>query len=563
VLRPLDEAGVCALVPELRRQAVSSVAVGFLHSYVNPTHEQRVREILLASLPHLHVTLSSEVCPEIREYERLSTTCANAYVQPLMARYLDRLREQLEALGLRCPMFMMSSGGGLMPLDAAVRFPVRLMESGPAGGAILACQVAAERGLDKVMSFDMGGTTAKVCLIEQCRPQTARSFEVDRADRFLKGSGLPLRIPVIEMIEIGAGGGSIAGIDELQQIVVGPHSAGADPGPACYPDGGEHATVTDADLVLGRIDPNHFANGQMALEPARAEHAIDRAVAGPLSLTPCQAAYGICEMVEERMANAARVHAIERGKVIGEHTIVAFGGAAPLHAARLAEKLAITRIVVPTSAGVGSAVGFLRAPVAFEVVTSHYMRLQALDAAMASRLLRDLAEEARAVVRAGAPDQPLVERRSAFMRYVGQGHEILVPLPPRDLEPGDAEQVQAAFDVEYRRLYARVIPDAEVEILSWVVHVGTSVETPAVLPRAGEPHEALSAQIRRVYDPATDAEVDVPVYRREELAPGAALGGPALIVEEETAIFVAPAFDAHVDGGGDVVLERRETGRER
>ncbi len=559
VLLPLDEEAVKALAPQLEQHGVTSVVVGFLHSYADPVHEERVRDLLHAVMADLYITISAEVCPEIREYERLSTACANAYVQPVMSRYLSSLREELASRGFDCPLFMMTSGGGLMTLDAAIRFPIRLMESGPAGGAILASHIAAECRLENVVSFDMGGTTAKICLIENFEPQTARSFEVDRAARFLKGSGLPLRVPVIEMIEIGAGGGSIARVDEMRQITVGPDSAGADPGPACYGNGGDDATVTDADLLLGRIDTERFAGGKLRLEPARADDAIDQAIAAPLEVSGSLAAYGISEIVDERMANAARVHAIERGKDVSDHALIAFGGAAPLHASRLAEKLGIDRIVVPTNAGVGSAMGLLRAPVAYDVVHSHYMRLKDFDPTVINGVLRGLSEDAQSVVRAGAPRESLIERRTAFMRYVGQGHEIVVPLPEGDLQPADATVLQDAFDNEYRQFFARVIPDADIEILSWVVAVSTGIERPPTLSEVGSDGDATESEFRRMYDAAHDAMIDVPVYWRKALTPGTSVKGPSVITEDETATYVSAAFDAHINAGGYIVLERRQT----
>jgi len=331
VLTPLDEAAVRAVVPQLLAAGAESVAVGYMHAYANPAHELRTREIIEEMAPGLSVSLSSEVCPEIREYERFSTTSANAYVRPLMSSYLGRLRDALSAMGIACPVLMMTSGGGLTALETARRFPIRLVESGPAGGAILASQIAVELGLDKVISFDMGGTTAKICLIENGEAGKAREFEVDRQARFMKGSGLPLRIPVIEMVEIGAGGGSIARVDSMNQITTGPDSAGADPGPAAYDRGGANATISDADIHLGRIDPGLFAGGRVKLAPEKSGAAIDRNVAGPLNISTHMAAFGITEMVDETMSNAARVHAVEQGYEASDHTLVAFGGAAPLH----------------------------------------------------------------------------------------------------------------------------------------------------------------------------------------------------------------------------------------
>ncbi|WP_374450398.1 hydantoinase/oxoprolinase family protein, partial [Stella sp.] len=466
---PLDPAAVEALVPAIAAAGVESIAVALMHSYAEPAHEAAIRDILARRLPGLPVTLSSEVCPEIREYERTSTAIANAYVQPLMAGYLARLEQALKDGGFRGSVYLMTSGGGLTTIATARRFPIRLVESGPAGGAILASHIAAAAGEEKVLSYDMGGTTAKICLIEKYRPASARSFEVDRAARFLKGSGLPLRIPVIEMVEIGAGGGSIARVDALKRITVGPDSAGSEPGPACYGRGGRMPTVTDADLVLGKIDPARFAGGKIPLYPDRSAAALEAEVGEALGLGPEMAALGVAEIVDENMANAARVHAVERGEAADAHTLVAFGGAAPLHAARLAEKLGIDRVIVPVNAGVGSAVGFLLAPIAYEVVRSRYMRLDAFDAGLANQLLDAMTAEADAVVAAGAAGRPLTRTRYAFMRYVGQGHEIVVPLPDRPLVESDRTALQAAYDAEYRTLFARVVPTAAVEVLSWGV----------------------------------------------------------------------------------------------
>src|SRR5215472_13491346 len=404
VLVPLDESAVKALAPKLKARSIESIAIGYMHAYLDSKHERRTRDILSELLPGVSITLSSEVSPEIREYERWSTAVANAYVQPVMARYLGRLDDALRAKGVACPLFLITSGGGLAALETARHFPIRLVESGPAGGAILAAALARQCGLDKVLSFDMGGTTAKICLIDNGEPQHSRTFEVARQYRFLKGSGLPLRIPVIEMVEIGAGGGSIASVDPLARINVGPESAGAEPGPASYGRGGAEPTVTDADVVLGRIDPDYFAGGSIKLDAARAVTAIDKAIGQPLGLRRLEAAFAISEVVEENMANAARVHAVERGKDLEARTLIAFGGAAPLHAARLADKLGIRRVLIPCGAGVGSAFGFLQAPVAYEVARSRYVRLDdTFDTSLVNALFAEMRAEAEAVVAVGAP----------------------------------------------------------------------------------------------------------------------------------------------------------------
>ena len=558
VLKPLDEAAVETAAGELARLGVESVGIGFLHSYANPAHERRAREIIAAALPGVSITLSSEACPEVREYERFCTTVANAYVQPLMASYLGRLRTRLEARGLACPVLLMTSGGGLASLDAAIRFPIRLVESGPAGGAILATRVAAEMELDKVISFDMGGTTAKICLIGGYTPQTAREFEVDREARFTKGSGIPLRIPVIEMVEIGAGGGSIARVDALGRIAVGPDSAGADPGPAAYGRGGTAPTVTDADIALGRIDPRRFAGGKIALDVEAARRAIATGVAAPLELDARMAAFGIAEMVDETMSNATRVHAVEQGKVAADHAVIAFGGAAPLHAGRLADKLGVDTIVVPTEAGVGSAVGFLRAPVAYEVVRSRNMRLRDFDHDAANALIGEMHTEALAVVRSGAPAARLEEIRGAYMRYVGQGHEIFVAFPVRALGPGDREVVQRAFDAEYARLYRRTIPEAEVEVLTWALTLSTAADHPVPVADVAPRPAPVPLDHLPVPDLDTGEEHEVPLYRRADLMPGARFDGPAIVAEDETSTFVTRRFTARVAANRYLVVERRK-----
>jgi N-methylhydantoinase A len=560
VLLPLDEAALQALIPALVEEAVESIAVCFLHSYVNAAHEQWAREIIGAALPEVAITLSADVCPEIREYERMSTACANAYVQPMMAGYVRRLADGLAALGMTCPLLLMMSSGGVTTVQTAIAHPIRLVESGPAGGAILAQHIAAENALDKVLSFDMGGTTAKITLIDGGQPQLSRSFEVARMYRFLKGSGLPIRIPVIDMVEIGAGGGSIASLDDLQRIQVGPRSAGSEPGPACYGRGGTAPTVTDADVVMGRIDPARFAGGKVRLEPERATSVIDAAIARPLGLNTTVAAAGIDEIVNENMANAARVHAIENGKETSDRTLVAFGGAAPLHAARLAEKLGITRVIIPHGAGVGSAVGFLRAPISYEVVRTRYMDLRQFDAALVNDIFAEMRAEAAGVVRLGAPTAPLVETRTAFMRYRGQGHEITVQLPVREYEASDVAAFQAWFDDAYRDLFARIIPNLNVEVLTWTLSLSTDVAMPSAVALPKERSRPEPQTARRVFEAARGEYLTMPVYARASLPPGATIAGPAIVVEDETSTVVSRGFNAMMNALGQIVMTREEGG---
>jgi N-methylhydantoinase A len=558
-LVPLDEASLARAIDALDGAQIEAVAIGFLHSFTNPEHERRTADAVARRLPHVAVTASSDVSPEMREYERFSTACANAYIQPLMGRYLAGLERELKRAGFICPLLLMTSGGGVTTVETAIRFPVRLIESGPAAGAIFAGCIARQNGLDHVLSFDMGGTTAKICLIDKAEPQTARVLEVARVYRFLKGSGLPLRIPVIEMVEIGAGGGSIARLDALKRIAVGPDSAGSQPGPVSYGQGGAEPTVTDADVVLGRIDPEKFSGGRIALDARGAERAVAERIGGPLALSAEHAALGISEMVDENMANAARVHAIESGKDLRARTLIAFGGAAPLHAARVAQKLGIRRVLIPANAGVGSAVGLLRAPVAYEIVRGRLIRLSEFDAAAANRLIAEMRAEAEAVVRQGAPDaEKLAEQRSAFMRYRGQGHEIAVTLPVRDFSATDRATLNELFEVAYRRLYSRSIPGVDVEILSWVVSLSAPAQGRLATAATEQPSLPKPSARRAVFDADTGEFVETPVYWRADLDPGARIKGPAIIAEEETSTVVGPQFEARIDRFGYIELDADE-----
>lgn len=554
VICPLNIADVEEVIADLRREQIESVAITYLHAYANAAHEQQTAELVAQAIPSISISVSSEVCPEIREFERVSTTVANAYVKPLVDGYLGRMTDALAAAGFDGRLFLISSGGSLTSVDTARRFPIRLVESGPAGGAIYASGRARELGLDKVLSFDMGGTTAKVCLIQDGKPTTASTFEVDRTHRFMKGSGIPLRIPSVELVEIGAGGGSIAGIDRMGRVTVGPESAGSDPGPACYPSGGDRATVTDAALALGLLDANNFAGGRIVLDSDRAADALDRVVGSSISSSPQMAAYAVYQTVCENMASAVRVHAAERGEPISDYSMIAFGGAAPLHAAAVAEKVGISRVIVPTNAGVGSAVGFLEAPVSFELVRSLHMALSAFDSSKMCSLLDAMSTEARGILsRSG--DAVVIERRIAFMRYVGQGHEIGVELP-ENCDTLTAGGLRMAFETQYAELFSRIIPNAAIEILTWSVLVTAEDNVPAGtrnrhVDRSGE------AGVRRIYDGNRAAWIDVPVYARSELGSDVTIQGPAIVVEAETSTFISQAFTASIDRSGYIVMQRK------
>lgn len=556
VLMALDEQAVRQVAAELRQHKIEAVAVCFLHSFTNEAHERRAGAILAEELPGVAISLSCEVCPEIREYERTSTTIANAYVLPRMAGYLGELEANLRKEGILGPLLLMMSSGGITTVETARRFPVRLVESGPAGGAILALTVAAENGLAKAVAFDMGGTTAKLTLLDDLELQRSRQFEVARAYRFIQGSGLPVRIPVIELVEIGAGGGSIARIDALGRIQVGPDSAGSVPGPASYGRGGTEPTVTDADTALGRLDPKRFAGGAIPLHRDKAEAAL-QSLAGPLNTNAQGAAAGIAEIVDETMASAARVHAVENGKDTAERTLIAFGGAAPLHAARLARKLGMKKVVVPVGAGVGSAFGFLRAPIAYEVVRTRHLRLDLFDAKTVNGLFTAMRKEAEAVIRLAAPKEKLVETRQAFMRYRGQGHEIAVPLPNKPLDVDAARDLRQRFEATYETVFGRIIPKLEVEALTWTLSLATDRPLPKPAAEAKAVAAPKASGQREVLDPASGRHEKAAIHERLSLSPGMSLDGPALIVEDGTTTVVPQGFLARINTLGQIVLEDR------
>ncbi|HUF85790.1 MAG TPA: hydantoinase/oxoprolinase family protein [Thermohalobaculum sp.] len=556
VLRPLDRAEVEALADTLARRAYESIAVGLLHAYANDAHERLVREVLAEKLPGVDVSLSAEVSPQMREYERFSTVCANAYVKPMMRAYLRRLEARLAKIGVAAPVFLMHSGGGIMSLATAAEFPVRLVESGPAGGAIFAADLARRHGLSRVLSFDMGGTTAKICLIRAHAPKTARVFEVARSYRFRKGSGIPISVPVIDMVEIGAGGGSLARVDAMRQIRVGPESAGSEPGPACYGRGGERPAVTDADLALGRIDPDGFAGGSIGLDAQAAAQAIARDVGQPLGLDPMTAAFGIAEVVDENMANAARVHAVENGEDLAAYTMIAFGGAAPLHAGRLCHKLGIDRFLVPPGAGVGSAIGFLRAPFSFEATRSARMTLGGFEPGDARRVLAELRAEAAAFVRSCGTQADIAFETRAYMRYAGQGWEIPVDLPAGDADKPTAARCLALFEAAYRALFGRIVEGVEAEITSWAVKAGTPAPLSGAVAAPRRVADVAPAGHREVFEPALGRTVRAATAAREALAPGHRLAGPALIAEAETTVVVPAGFAATVRADGSLEVSR-------
>ena len=555
-LQPLDEAAVSAFARMLVAERFESVAIGFIHSYVNSQHEVRAREIVESIAPQVSISLSSEVSPQMREYERFNTVCSNAFVKPLMASYLNRLVDRLKDIGAACTVYLIHSGGGLISVETAARFPVRLLESGPAGGAIYAADVAARHGLDHILSFDMGGTTAKICLIEHQTPKTARTFEVARTYRFKKGSGMPISVPVIEMVEIGAGGGSIAHVDGMRQIRVGPKSAGSEPGPACYQRGGDRPTVTDANLVLGRLDPDNFAGGDIVLSTEQAKSALRTHIDEKLHIGPETSAIGICEVVDENMANAARVHAVESGRELSDFTMIAYGGGAPLHACRLCEKLSINELLIPPGAGVGSAIGFLRAPFGYEAVRGAFVRLSAFNRAYVNDVLQGLTEESVAIARAGSGGRLLIERK-AFMRYRGQGWEIPVTLPNEALGEDGGEKLRSLFEAHYAQLFGSPLAGLDIEVMNWSVRAILETDRVARVTRVPASRDVGSNERRSIYDPRASDFLDASIVHRQDLPVGARVSGPAAIVERETTTIVTASFEAVMQADGCLLLKRK------
>ncbi len=555
ILVPLADGEIGRMVSAMRDGQFDTVAIGFLHSYANDCHERQMAEALRRELPGLSVSLSSVVSPRMRELPRFNTVIVNAYVLPLVAGYLRRLEAGLREAGIDAPLYMLHSGGGLISSDTAIEQPVRLLESGPAGGATFAAGIARSLQDDSVLSLDMGGTTAKICLIEDGVPRTADTFEIARSYRFRKGSGMLVSTPAVEMVEIGAGGGSIASVDGLGRILVGPRSAGSEPGPACYQRGGLEPTVTDANLVLGRLDPDRFAGGAIRLDPGRANEALAEHLGGPGGFEIGEAAFGATEMVDENMANAARAHAVEIGRNLEDFTMVAFGGGGPLHACRLCEKLGIGRAIVPPMAGIGSAIGFLQAPFSYEASRGLFQRMDRFDPGAVNATIAAMADEAGSFVGNGAG---VSLRLTAFMRYSGQGWEIPVPLPNKTYVEGDVPVIIASFESQYRALFGRSIDGLCAEITNWSLEIAT--ETQPVKPSSlvSGRKTATVARKRRLFDAVHRCMVEASETDRSQLGAGQYIDGPAIIVEDETSTIVTSAFRAIGQPDDSILLVRRE-----
>lgn len=556
VLKPLTQDDMDAAVSFIRAGAYEAVAIGFMHAYANSTHEEKMADALGQAIPDLSISMSSVISPQMRELPRFNTVVANAFVQPQVADYLARLEKRLQEYGISAPLYMFHSGGGLISVETAQQQPVRLLESGPAGGAIFAAGYARAHGVGKALSFDMGGTTAKICLIEDGAPTTASSFEIARTYRFKKGSGMTVSTPVVEMVEIGAGGGSIASIDKLGRLQVGPSSAGSEPGPACYQRGGDQPTVTDANLTLGRLDAENFAGGAIPLSVDASKSAIDVQL-GSAGLSVSDAAFGVTEMVDENMANAARVHTVEHGQDIEKYTMIAFGGGAPLHASRLCEKLGVDRLIVPPGAGVGSAIGFLRAPFSYEATRGKFLKLSDFRAEVVNAVVEELEDEAQSFMVGDTGGQPTEKRLTVFMRYSGQGWEIPVVFDKTRFEDDDANQFARAFEATYERLFGRIIDGLEVEITNWALTVST-IAPP--VHRVAEPSQSKSAERARdrsMFDAALRSDVTASEVHRAALIAGDVIDGPAIITEDETSTIVTSAFRVVSQSDGALLIERK------
>ncbi len=555
VAKTPDAEAVARVVAELRDKGIEAIAVCFVHSYTNPAHEQLVADIIREIAPDIRVSLSSDVVPEIREYERTSTTVVNVYVQALVEDYLAELVRRLEELGIEGELLLMLSSGGVSTVETASRFPLRLLESGPAGGALASAYFGELANVRDLMAFDMGGTTAKLCVIEDGKPLTSTEFEVDRKYRFKSGSGLPVKVPVVELIEIGAGGGSIARLDSLGLLKVGPDSSGADPGPACYGRGGAEPTVTDADLILGYLDPDFFLGGRLHLDKAAAERAIASKVAEPLGMDVVRAAWGIHQLVNEGMASAARVHAIERGKDPRSLPLFAFGGAGPGHGFGVARVLHSPQLIVPFGAGVTSAFGFLTAPLSFDFVRSFVADLSSADWPHINSLLDEMVAQGEVILARSAVDAADRQfSRQADLRYVGQGHEIRIDLPSGTLGPESLSRIRATFESVYRSLFGRTGPDVALEAVSWrVIATGPRPTVRLQVPPAAPTSNALKGT-RAVYFPEWQEHRPVHVYDRYVLTPGTTLDGPAIIEERESTTVVGPEARVEVDAARNLLV---------
>ncbi len=552
ILQPLDPEEARQVVHTLLKMGVESIAVCLINSFENPVHELMLREIIEKEAPGISVSVSYRVLPQIKEYERTSTTATNAYVKPLTGRYLSRLAERLRSIGFRGKLFIMLSSGGVTSVETAAEFPVRIIESGPTAAVIAGQYYGKLFNILEMFCFDMGGTTAKSCLIQKGVAGVVPTFEVGRVQRFMKGSGLTIQVPVVDLMEIGAGGGSIAKVSRMGTLQVGPESSGADPGPVCYGRGGSEPCVTDADLLLGYLDENYFLGGEMKLDKEAARRGVEEKVAKPLHVSFIQAVWGIHDLINETMAAAAKTHIAEKGGNPKIVTIVAFGGAGPVHAYGLAKKLGAPRLLVPPNAGVGSALGFFTAPRAFDLLRSHKVSLSAADFNEIEKIFRQLEDEATDILKKEAKEKEIRFERSLDMRFVGQGAETHVPLKERDFTGLKKEFVRHQFDEVYAKLYGRTYPESEVEFINFKVRASLPerlIQFPKIDPKRKSLKQAIKG-MRNAYSPIARDFIPYTVYDRYRLFPNAKFQGPAIIEERESTLMVGEDARVSVDDFG-------------
>ncbi|MFO7783226.1 MAG: hydantoinase/oxoprolinase family protein [Desulfatiglandales bacterium] len=553
VLKPLDPKEAREVVRRLMDMGVESIAVCLLNSFENPAHEMMIMDIIEEEAPDLSVSVSYKVLPQIREYERTSTTATNAYVKPLTGRYLSKLEGRLRSIGINAQLFIMLSSGGITSVDTAAEFPVRIIESGPTAAVISGQYYGKMFGLPEMFCFDMGGTTAKSCLIQGGVAGVVPTFEVGRVQRFMKGSGLTIQVPVVDLMEIGAGGGSIAKVSRLGTLQVGPESAGADPGPVCYGRGGERPCVTDADLLLGYLDAGYFLGGEMALDREGAARAVEEQIAEPLGVSFIQAVWGIHDLINETMAAAAKTHIAEKGGNPNVVTVSAFGGAGPVHAYGLAKKLGAPRLIVPPNAGVGSALGFFTAPRAFDLVRSHKVSLAEVDFKEIEAIFQELeVEGSRTLQKTGAASDVLYER-SVDMRFVGQGSETNVAVLETDVSSVAPETVRSRFDEIYKRLYGRTYPESPVEFINFRVRAKLPerlLKLPKIARKSGGRLEDAVKGRREAFSGIAKEFIPHTVYDRYRLFPGVSFQGPAVIEERESTLIVGEDASVSVDDYG-------------
>ena len=561
VLQEIDLSPIDVIVTEFKQQDVQSIGICLLHAYRNADHEIAIRDRLADIAPEISVSLSSIVSAEMGEYERSSTTVADAYVHPIFKRYVQRLVAALEDMGIKRDLLLVLSDGRTVTHDTAVQFPIRLVQSGPAAGAQAAVLYGGLSGVGDLLCFDMGGTTAKACLIEEGEPQRSASFEVARVFRFAEGSGLPLQIPAIDMIEIGAGGGSIARIGQLGLIQVGPDSASSDPGPVCYGNGGTEPTVTDADLVLGYLDADSFLGGEMRLDTAAARSAIQSRLAEPLGISIEEAAWGVHETVTGNMAQAAAIHAIEKGLNVARFSVVPIGGAGPVHACSMARKMGVDKLICPAGAGVASAIGMLGSPISFELAKTNLARLDSVDWSSIYEMVRDMSDHGRALIRnAGIHDDDVTVQYSAMMRYVGQGYEVEVPIEESALKNGDDAAIAACFAESYQRRFSRT-ESMPPESVTWrVVVSGPRPPLIEAIRDSSNPGTTTPAEAnhRPVWFGGRGSFVNTPVFARASLDVGAHVVGPAIIEETESTLIVPPDFQGTVDAALNMIIKKRD-----